>query len=172
MKENQFEPKILAFICNWCAYGAADLAGASIGIPGRYGSSWVALQALLASAGLTPDEAAITTYPDFGQGVAVGMCRHALVKGRVEDRDLWQVRKLLQADLDTGEIRRIVQWCQRAHVTDGRDYISINQRRFPEALAAMHDTVSDCTQSCCRDSAGLLHDRTDEPECLAMTVDR
>jgi F420-non-reducing hydrogenase iron-sulfur subunit len=24
-----FEPKILAFICNWCAYGAADLAGVS-----------------------------------------------------------------------------------------------------------------------------------------------
>jgi NitT/TauT family transport system substrate-binding protein len=50
---------------------AADLAGASIGIPGRYGSSWVALQALLASAGLTPDDAEITTYPDFGQAVAV-----------------------------------------------------------------------------------------------------
>lgn len=50
---------------------AADLAGASIGIPGRYGSSWVALQALLASAGLTPDDARITTYPDFGQAVAV-----------------------------------------------------------------------------------------------------
>ena len=29
MNEEQFEPKILAFICNWCAYGAADLAGVS-----------------------------------------------------------------------------------------------------------------------------------------------
>jgi len=48
-----------------------DLAGARIGIPGRYGSSWVALQALLASAGLSPDDAEITTYPDFGQAVAV-----------------------------------------------------------------------------------------------------
>ena len=50
---------------------AADLAGTTIGIPGRFGSSWVALQALLASAGLTPDDADITTYPDFGQAVAV-----------------------------------------------------------------------------------------------------
>lgn len=24
-----FEPKILAFACNWCSYAAADLAGAS-----------------------------------------------------------------------------------------------------------------------------------------------
>jgi NitT/TauT family transport system substrate-binding protein len=51
--------------------GVADLAGKTIGIPGRYGSSWVALQALLASEGLTPEDADIVTYPDFGQGVAV-----------------------------------------------------------------------------------------------------
>jgi F420-non-reducing hydrogenase iron-sulfur subunit len=25
----KFEPKILAFLCNWCAYAAADLAGVS-----------------------------------------------------------------------------------------------------------------------------------------------
>jgi F420-non-reducing hydrogenase iron-sulfur subunit len=25
--EDPFEPRILAFLCNWCAYGAADLAG-------------------------------------------------------------------------------------------------------------------------------------------------
>jgi len=24
-----FEPKIIAFMCNWCTYGAADLAGVS-----------------------------------------------------------------------------------------------------------------------------------------------
>jgi len=24
-----FEPKVLAFLCNWCAYAAADLAGVS-----------------------------------------------------------------------------------------------------------------------------------------------
>jgi F420-non-reducing hydrogenase iron-sulfur subunit len=24
-----FEPKILAFLCNWCAYAGADLAGVS-----------------------------------------------------------------------------------------------------------------------------------------------
>jgi heterodisulfide reductase subunit A len=28
-EQKPFEPKILAFICNWCAYGAADLAGVS-----------------------------------------------------------------------------------------------------------------------------------------------
>jgi NitT/TauT family transport system substrate-binding protein len=49
----------------------ADLAGRRVGIPGRFGSSWVALQAMLAGAGLTPDDLEIVSYPDFGQGVAV-----------------------------------------------------------------------------------------------------
>ena len=27
MEENGFEPRILAFLCNWCSYAGADLAG-------------------------------------------------------------------------------------------------------------------------------------------------
>lgn len=50
---------------------AADLKGVKLGIPGRYGSSWIMLQALLDSAGLTPDDLEIVAYPDFGQGAAV-----------------------------------------------------------------------------------------------------
>ena len=50
---------------------ASDLKGRKIGIPGRYGSSWIMLQALLGSAGLTPDDVTIVEYPDFGQGAAV-----------------------------------------------------------------------------------------------------
>ena len=38
---------------------AADLKGKKIGIPGRYGSSWIMLQALLGSAGLGPDDVTI-----------------------------------------------------------------------------------------------------------------
>jgi NitT/TauT family transport system substrate-binding protein len=50
---------------------AADLKGRKIGIPGKYGSSWIMLQALLDSACLKPADATITEYPDFGQGTAV-----------------------------------------------------------------------------------------------------
>ena len=50
---------------------AADLKGKKLGIPGKYGSSWVMLQALLQSVGLTPADLTITEYPDFGQGTAV-----------------------------------------------------------------------------------------------------
>ena len=51
---------------------AADLKGKKIGIPGKYGSSWIMLQALLGDAGLTTSDVRIVEYPDFGQGAAVG----------------------------------------------------------------------------------------------------
>jgi putative riboflavin transport system substrate-binding protein len=50
---------------------AADLAGRKVGIPGRYGSSWIQLQALLAGAGLTPADVDIVPFPDFGQLAAL-----------------------------------------------------------------------------------------------------
>ena len=49
----------------------ADLAGRKLGTPGRFGSSWVMLQALLASADLSPDDLEIELYPDYGQRVAL-----------------------------------------------------------------------------------------------------
>jgi NitT/TauT family transport system substrate-binding protein len=49
----------------------ADLEGRKIGTPGRYGSSWIVLQALLGSAGLTTGDVEIIEYPDFTQRAAV-----------------------------------------------------------------------------------------------------
>ena len=49
----------------------ADLRGRKIGTPGKYGSGWIMLQALLGSAGLTTDDVKIVLYPDYGQLVGV-----------------------------------------------------------------------------------------------------
>jgi NitT/TauT family transport system substrate-binding protein len=45
----------------------SGLAGMRIGTPGRFGSSWHALVALLDAGGLTPDDATIREYPQFNQ---------------------------------------------------------------------------------------------------------
>ncbi len=50
---------------------AVDLRGRKIGTPGRYGSGWIMLQALLGSAGMTTDDVEIIEYPDFTQRAAV-----------------------------------------------------------------------------------------------------
>ena len=50
---------------------AADLKGKKIGYPGQFGSSWIQLQALLASAGLTTDDVVLVPYPKYGQATAL-----------------------------------------------------------------------------------------------------
>lgn len=45
----------------------AGLKGKRIGTPGRFGSSWHALLALLAAGGLTPNDVTIREYPQFNQ---------------------------------------------------------------------------------------------------------
>ncbi|HYM84517.1 MAG TPA: ABC transporter substrate-binding protein [Candidatus Dormibacteraeota bacterium] len=46
---------------------AADLKGRKVGTPGRFGSGWIGLEALLQSAGLTTNDIDVVEYPDFGQ---------------------------------------------------------------------------------------------------------
>ncbi len=50
---------------------AEDLRGKRIGIPGRFGTNWVMLQALLKEAGLTVDDVTIVEFPDFSQAAAL-----------------------------------------------------------------------------------------------------
>ena len=50
---------------------AADLRGKKIGIPGKYGSSWFMLLALLGSVGLKPADVTIVEFPSFGQATAL-----------------------------------------------------------------------------------------------------
>jgi putative riboflavin transport system substrate-binding protein len=45
----------------------SELAGLRIGTPGRFGSSWHALLALLDAGGLTEDDVTIREYPQFNQ---------------------------------------------------------------------------------------------------------
>jgi NitT/TauT family transport system substrate-binding protein len=45
----------------------AELAGKTIGTPGKFGSSWHALLALLDAGGLTADDVTIREYPQFNQ---------------------------------------------------------------------------------------------------------
>ena len=49
----------------------ADLRGKKIGIPGRFGSSWIMLQALLRSAGMSPSDVDVQLFPDFSQAAAL-----------------------------------------------------------------------------------------------------
>ncbi|HTC86088.1 MAG TPA: ABC transporter substrate-binding protein [Candidatus Acidoferrum sp.] len=49
----------------------ADLKGKKIGTPGKYGSGWIMLQALLQSANLTTSDVDVQLFPDYGQATAL-----------------------------------------------------------------------------------------------------
>lgn len=66
----------------------ADLAGRRIGTPGRFGSGWIMLQALLASADLTPDDVEVELFPDFGQRVALDQGRVDAATGFVNNEPI------------------------------------------------------------------------------------
>ncbi len=72
---------------------AADLKGKKIGIPGRYGSGWIMLQALLGSAGLTTNDVTIVEYPDFTQ-------RAAVAQGAVDAATGFSNNEPVQLELD------------------------------------------------------------------------
>jgi NitT/TauT family transport system substrate-binding protein len=63
----QFFPVALIGPAGMVPTDPADLAGMTIGTPGRFGSSWHALLALLDAGGLTPDDVTIREYPQFNQ---------------------------------------------------------------------------------------------------------
>ncbi len=50
---------------------AADLRGRKLAIPGQFGTSWIMLQALLASADLTTADLDLQPFPQYGQEVAL-----------------------------------------------------------------------------------------------------
>ncbi len=63
----QFFPVALIGPAGTVPTNPADLSGLRIGTPGRFGSSWHALLALLAAGGLTADDVTIREYPQFNQ---------------------------------------------------------------------------------------------------------
>jgi len=82
-------PNVVLAAANGSIKAPADLKGHTLGIPGRYGSSWIMLQALLSSAGLSTTDIAIRDYPDFGQGVA-------LQQGQVESATAFRNNEAVQ----------------------------------------------------------------------------
>ncbi len=66
---NDFEPKIIALVCNWCTYTAADLAGTSrLPYPGN-----VRLIRLMCT-GMIDAKYIIKAFLDGADGVFVGGC--------------------------------------------------------------------------------------------------
>ena len=81
----------------------ATLAGKRIGTPGRYGSSWHALQAVLAVGGLSAADVTIREYPQFNQVDGLLNGDVDLITGYRNNEPLRLVARGMQVELITVE---------------------------------------------------------------------
>lgn len=79
----------------------AGLAGRSIGTPGKFGSSWHALLALLDAGGLTADDVTIREYPQFNQVDGLSNGDVELVTGFRNNEPLRLAARGMEVDLLT-----------------------------------------------------------------------
>ncbi len=125
---------------------ASDLKGKKIGIPGKYGSSWVMLQALLGSAGLTPDDVTIVEYPDFGQLAAV-------MQGAVDAATGFSNNEPIQLEL-SGEKATVL------HVDDITPLPGPGLISGVDTIKAKHDAIAAFTAATLR----AMDDITKDPQ--------
>lgn len=78
----------------------SELAGLRIGTPGRFGSSWHALLALLDAGGLSPDDVTIREYPAFNQV-------EGLLNGDVDIITGFRVNEPLQLEAQGFEVKTL-----------------------------------------------------------------
>ena len=107
---------------------AADLKGKKVGTPGRYGSGWIMLQALLGSAGLTTNDIEVVEYPDYTQ-------RAAVEQGAVDAATGFANNEPVQLELDGA--KAVVLHIDAITPLPGPGLIAATA-----TLAAKHDAIS------------------------------
>jgi len=107
-----WQPRIVAFFCNWCTYTAADLAGVS---RTRYSPSARVIR-LMCSGRLDP-QLVLAAFARGADGVLVGGCHpgdcHYLEGNYKTSRRFHLLRRLL-ADLGIDEQRLRLEWISAA----------------------------------------------------------
>jgi NitT/TauT family transport system substrate-binding protein len=121
----------------------AELEGMAIGTPGRFGSSWHALLALLEAGGLTQEDITIREYPQFNQVDGLSNGDVDLITGSRNNEPL----RLEARDLEIGllTVDEIVPLPGPGVIT-GDDLLADDPelvRAFVEATAAAQRTVID-----------------------------
>ncbi len=130
MAEQRYEPRIVAFLCRWCAYAGADLAGTSrldyppnmipIRVPcsGRVEPSWV-IEALRAGA----------------DGVLIGGCHPGdchYVSGNYKARRRAELLRSVLAELGVDPARLKLVWVS---ASEGARFAQVVQQYVKEVRA-------------------------------------
>ncbi len=133
----EFEPKIIAFLCNWCSYAGADLAGTS---RMQYPPN-VRIIRLMCSGGLDPLYVFRALLGDC-DGVLIGGCHPGdchYTNGNYKARRRVAVLKSILRELGIGEERVWLRWISASEggrfAETIREIVADIKKRGPNTLA-------------------------------------
>ncbi|KAA0007396.1 MAG: hydrogenase iron-sulfur subunit [Thermoplasmata archaeon] len=115
-----FEPKIVAFLCNWCAYAGADLAGVS---RLKYPANIIPIKVLCS--GRIDPEFILHAFRNGADGVLVGGCHPGdchYIKGNYYARRRILLTKKLLKEMGINERRLRLEWVS---ATEGRKFATV-----------------------------------------------
>lgn len=147
-----FEPKILAFTCNWCAYAAADLAGA---VRVQYPASLRIVRVMCS--GMVHPGLVIEAFEGGADGVLLmgchpGECHYQDGFEKAKARSAVIEEVLLLTGLEPGRFR--LAWCSSSEAERFADIV----RQTDETLRAMGPSRSR------KNASG--HSKSEPVQCL------
>ena len=119
-KDDNFMPKILAFLCNWCSYAGADLAGTS---RLKYPPSIMAIRVMCSSR--VDPILIIEAYLSGFDGVLVAGCHPGdchYQKGNYYTRRRFAMLKNIFEDLGLESVRLRLSWVS---ASEGQKYAKV-----------------------------------------------
>jgi F420-non-reducing hydrogenase iron-sulfur subunit len=107
-----YEPRIIGFLCNWCSYAAADLAGTSrIQYPPN-----IRVIRVMCSGRVDP-EFVLRAFLNGADGVLVAGCHPGdchYISGNLEAEKKMKMTKNLLQESDVNPDRVRLEWCSSA----------------------------------------------------------
>ncbi len=112
MDSDEFEPEIIAFLCNWCSYAGADLAGVS---REQYPSNILNIR-VMCSSRVSPEHV-FESFQEGADGVLIAGCHpgdcHYIDGNYKTIRKTWLLKKMMD-DMGIDPDRLRLEWVSSA----------------------------------------------------------
>ena len=127
----KFEPKIVAFLCNWCAYAGADMAGTS---RLKYPANVVPIKVMCS--GRVDPEFILDAFAKGADGVFIGGCHPGdchYVNGNIRTRRRIKMMKKMLEQMGINPKRLRLEWVS---ATEGAKFAKVIEE-FVEEIKEM-----------------------------------
>ena len=131
MSDAEFNPKIVAFVCNWCTYTAADMAGIS-----RLDYSAEVRLLRLMCTGMIDPKYVLKAFLDGADGVFIGGCHPGdchYINGNLKARKRIDGVRTILEQFGFNPDRLVLKWIGASEAPEFRE----NMNHFVETIKAL-----------------------------------